>query len=196
MLGVGGERAESRGEGRLKLTGLLNGGTLTSSFARSNARDIDGPEETMNQDDANLSHEDENQEADAGQLIRLNEHDSYDPQLNTIGLTGMLEGVDLKKLDRQAQSFADQENAHGWTVVSDYFATGEGRHVYYLRSFASSETEARDHFRARFFKDASDEHWNWMLIGLELHRGAFWPEYLTGFQIPPDELEMHWQSQL
>jgi hypothetical protein len=150
----------------------------------------------MNQDDANLSHEDENQEVDAGQLIRLNEHDSYDPQLNTIGLTSMLEDVDLGKLDQQAQTIADEENTRGWTVVSDYFATGEGRHVYYLRSSARSEAEAREHFRARFFKDSDDQHWAWILIGLEVHPGAFWPEYLTGFLMPPDELEMHWQSRL
>jgi hypothetical protein len=50
---------------------------------------------------------------------------------------------------RQVQAFADQENAHGWTVVSDYCATGEGCHVYSLRSFTSSEAQARDHFRAR-----------------------------------------------
>jgi hypothetical protein len=150
----------------------------------------------MNQDDANTNPEGENQDVDSGNLVRLNEHYSYDPQLNTIGLTSALEGVDHEKLDRQAQTFADQENAHGWTVVSDYFATGEGRHVYYLRSGARTEEEARDEFRTRFFKDASDEHWNWMLIGLELHQGAFWPEYLTGFRMPPDELEMHWQSRL
>jgi hypothetical protein len=150
----------------------------------------------MNQNEANGNPGGEDQDADSGQLIRLNEHYSYDPQLNTIGLTSALEGVDHEKLNRQAQTFADQENTRGWTVVSDYFATGEGRHVYYLRSNASSEMEARDHFRARFFKDADDQHWAWMLIGLEVHRGAFWPEHLAGFQIPPDELEMHWQSRL
>jgi hypothetical protein len=59
-----------------------------------------------------------------------------------------------------------------------------------------SEEEARDEVRTRFFKDASNEHWNWILIGLEAHPGVFWPEYLTGFRMPPDELEMHWQSKL
>jgi hypothetical protein len=150
----------------------------------------------MNQDEANINPEGENQEVDSGNLVRLNEHYSYDPQLNTIGLTSALEGLDHEKLNRQAQTFANQENAHGWTVVSDYFATGEGRHVYYLRSNASSEAEAREEFRARFFKDADDNHWEWVLIGVEVHRGAFWPEYLTGFRMPPDELEMHWQSRL
>jgi hypothetical protein len=150
----------------------------------------------MNQDDANTNPEGENQDVGSGNLVRLNEHYSYDPQLNKIGLTSTLEGVDHEKLNRQAQIFTDQQNAGGWTVVSDYFATGEGRHVYYLRSSASSEEEARDHFRTRFFKDANDQHWAWVLIGLEVHRGAFWPEYLTGFRMPPDELEMHWQGRL
>jgi hypothetical protein len=98
----------------------------------------------MNHDEANLNLEGENQDVDSGNLVRLNEHYSYDPQLNTIGLTSALEGLDHEKLNRQAQTFANQENAHGWTVVSDYFATGEGRHVYYLRSSASSEAEARE----------------------------------------------------
>jgi hypothetical protein len=150
----------------------------------------------MNQNTDNGIPESGEQDADPGKLIRLNEHYSYDPRLNTIGLTSALEGLDIEKLDRQAQTFADQENTRGWTVVSDYFATGEGRHVYYLRSSASSEAEARDEFRTRFFKDANDEHWNWILIGLEVHRGAFWSDYLTGFRMPPDELEMHWQSRL
>jgi hypothetical protein len=148
----------------------------------------------VSQNEENTNPESMDQEVDAGKLIRLNEHYSYDPQLNTIALTSALEGVDHEKLTREAQTFTDQENAHGWTVVSDYFATGEGRHVYYLRSSASSETEAQDEFRTRFFKDADDQHWEWMLIGLEVHRGAFWPEYLTGFRMPPDTLEMHWQS--
>jgi hypothetical protein len=150
----------------------------------------------MNQDEENANPEGANQEVDAGKLIRLNEHYSYDPHLNTIALTGTLEGLDHEKLNRQAQTFADQENAFGWTVISDYFATGEGRHVYYLQSSARSEEEARDHFRTRFFKDTNDQHWAWVLIGLEVDRGAFWPEYLTEFRIPPDELEMHWQSRL
>ena len=150
----------------------------------------------MNQKEASANPEDKDHNVDSGKLIRLNEHYSYDPKLNTIGLTRALEGVDHEKLDRQAQTFADQENAHGWTVISDYFATGEGRHVHYLRSSASSEEEARGAFRARFFKDADDKHWEWVLIGVEVHRGAYWPEYLTGFRMPPDELEMHWQSRL
>jgi hypothetical protein len=148
----------------------------------------------MNPNDKDTNPQREDQDVDSGKGTQWYEPASNDPQPNTVGLTSMLDGVDLEKLDRQAQSFADQENAHGWTVVSDYFATGEGRHVYYLRSSVSSEAEARDHFKARFFKDADDQHWAWILIGLEVHRGAFWPEYLTGFRMPPDELEMHWQS--
>ena len=145
----------------------------------------------MNQDETNANLEDGDQDVDSGQLIRLNKHYSYDPKLNTIGLTSALEGLNHEKLDQQAKSFADQENTNGWTVVSDYFATGEGRHVYYLRSSADSEAEARDDFRARFFKDANDQYWDWILIGLKVHPGAFWPDYLTGFRMPPDELEMH-----
>ena len=148
----------------------------------------------MNQNETNANSEVEDQDVDSGQLIRLNKHYSYDPKLNTIGLTSALEGLDHEELDRQAKSFADQENKNGWTVVSDYFATGEGRHVYYLRSSADSEAGARDDFRSRFFKDANDQHWDWILIGLEVHPGAFWPEYLTGFRMPPDELEMHWEG--
>ena len=150
----------------------------------------------MNQNETNANHEDGDQDVDSDQLIRLNKHYSYDPKLNTIGLTSALEGVDHEKLDRQAKSFADQENTNGWTVISDYFATGEGRHVYYLRSSADSEAGARDDFRARFFKDANDQHWEWILVGLEVHQGAFWPEYVSGFQMPPDELELHWHSRM
>ena len=145
----------------------------------------------MNRNETNANSEVEDQDVDFGKLIRLNKHYSYDPKLNTIGLTSALEGLDHEKLDREAKSFADQENTNGWTVVSDYFATGEGRHVYYLPSSADSEAEARDDFRARFFKEADDKHWAWILIGLEVYPGAFWPEYLTGFRMPPDELEMH-----
>lgn len=148
----------------------------------------------MNHDDANANPEGLDRGANSAKLILLNEHYSYDPQLNTIGLTNALEGLDHEKLNQQAQAFADQENAHGWTVISDYFATGEGRHVHYLRSFSSTEAEARDEFRARFFKAADDQHWAWVLVGLEVHHGAFWPEYLTGFRIPPDALEMHFES--
>jgi hypothetical protein len=148
----------------------------------------------QNDNDASGNPEVEDQNADPGGLIRLNEHYSYDPKLNTIGLTSALEGVDHEKLNRQAQTFADQENANGWTVVSDYSATGEGRHVYYLRSFAGSEEAARADFRARFFKDADDQHWAWVLIGLEVHSGAFWPDYVVGYRMPPDELEMHFHS--
>ena len=150
----------------------------------------------MNQDETNANPEVGNQDVDAGQLIRLNAHYSYDPKLNTIGLTSALESVNHEKLDRQAKSFADQENTNGWTVIWDYFATGEGRHVYYLRSSADSEAATRDDFRARFFKDADDRHWEWILIGLEVHQGAFWPEYVSGFQMPPDELELHWHSRM
>ena len=150
----------------------------------------------MNRNETNANPDDGSQDVVSGQLIRLNKHYAYDPKLNTIGLTSALEGLDHEKLDRQAKSFADQENTNGWTVVSDYFATGEGRHVYYLKSYSSSEAQARDHFRARFFKDADDQLWAWILIGLEVHSGAFWPEYLTRFQMPPDELEMHWRSRL
>jgi hypothetical protein len=150
----------------------------------------------LNQDEAKANPEGENQDVDSGNLVRLNEHYSYDPQLNTIALTSALEGLDHEKLNRQAQTFANQENAHGWTVIWDYFATGEGHHIYYLRSSASSEAEARDEFKARFFKDADEQHWEWVLLGLEVHPGALWPEYLAGFRMPPDELEMHWQSRL
>ena len=150
----------------------------------------------MNRNETNANLEVENLDVDSAQLIRLNELYSDDPKLNTIGLTSALEGLDHEKLDRQAKSFADQENTNGWTVVSDYFATGEGRHIYYLRSYSSSEAQARDHFRSRFFKDANDQLWAWILIGLEVHQGAFWPEYLTGFQMPPDELELHWHSRM
>jgi hypothetical protein len=151
---------------------------------------------SQNDDNENPQGEDqsEDQKVESDKLIRLNEHYSYDPQLNTIGLTSALEGIDHAGLERQAQTFAARENTQGWTVVSDYSATGEGRHVYYLRSFAGSEEAARDEFRARFFQDADDQHWAWVLIGLEVHRGAFWPEYLAGYRMPPDELEMHWQS--
>jgi hypothetical protein len=40
------------------------------------------------------------------------------------------------------------------------------------------------------------KQWAWVLIGLEVNRGAFWPEELIGFWMPPDELEMHWQCRL
>jgi hypothetical protein len=48
----------------------------------------------------------------------------------------------------------------------------------------------------RVFRFYSDFTPNWILIGLKAHPGVFWPEYLTGFRMPPDELEMHWQSKL
>jgi hypothetical protein len=98
------------------------------------------------------------------------------------------------KLEHAANPFLSALNASGWTVISDYAATGEGRHVYFLRSFASSESEAQNEFRAHFFKDADDERWAWVLTGIEVHPGAFWPEFLPGFRTPPDSLEMHWKS--
>lgn len=131
-----------------------------------------------------------------GTLIRLNEFYSYHPGLNTIGLTSRLIGVDVEVLERQVQAFADQNNAEGWTVFHDYSATGEGRHIYYLRSHASSEAAARADFKARFFNDANDRLWEWVLIGLEVYSGTFWPDYLVEYRMPPDELEMHWHSRL
>jgi hypothetical protein len=67
----------------------------------------------MNQNEANENLEVEDQDVGPGKLIWLNEHYSYDPQLNTISLTSALEGLDHEKLNRQAQTFANQENAHG-----------------------------------------------------------------------------------
>jgi hypothetical protein len=63
----------------------------------------------MNHDEANINPEGENQDIDSGNLVRLNDYYSYDPQLNTIGLTSTLERLDHEKLDRQAQTFVDQE---------------------------------------------------------------------------------------
>jgi hypothetical protein len=40
------------------------------------------------------------------------------------------------------------------------------------------------------------KQWAWVLIGLEVNRGAFWPEERIEFWMPPDELEMHWQCRL
>ena len=129
-----------------------------------------------------------------GGLIRLNEYWSYNPQLHTIGLTSTLEQIDMGKLKTQTQVYANQVNAQGWTLTIDYFATGEGRHVYYLRSHASNEQEARVHFQEHFFAEVSEDAWAFWSLGLQIHRGVYWPEFLSGFLIPPSELEMHWSS--
>jgi hypothetical protein len=128
-------------------------------------------------------------------LIRLNEFWSYHPKLHTIGLTTTLEQFDMTKIEQRRQALANDANAGGWTLSIDHFATAEGRHVYYLRSRTASEEEARDHFRRFFFADLNDDDWNQWSLSLHVHRGAFWPDYLTGMQVPPEELEMHWYSQ-
>jgi hypothetical protein len=132
---------------------------------------------------------------DANGLIRLNEFWSYHPKLHTIGLTKTLEQIDMDKFERQSQSNANEANARGLTLMIDYAASGEGRHVYYLRVLGMSEDEARDYFRSHFFVDLSDDDWTKWSAGLHVHRGAYWPEFLHGFLVPPDELEMHWFAQ-
>lgn len=127
-------------------------------------------------------------------LIRLNEYWSYDPALHSIGLTVLLEQVDLKKLEAQTQTLADSQNARGWTVTFDYAATGEGRCVCLLRSHEKTEADARAHFRERFFADSDDQAWTYWNQGVEVHPGAYWPEYIKGYTTPPDELEMRWES--
>jgi hypothetical protein len=116
-----------------------------------------------------------------------------DSRANTVDPTGPFAGFG-DEFERQLKALTSRINAEGWTVISDYSATGEGRHVYYLRSNAGSEVEARDAFRARFFANADEERWAWELIGVEVHRGAFWPDFLKGYRTPPDVLEMHWPS--
>jgi hypothetical protein len=58
-----------------------------------------------------------------------------------------------------------------------------------------SEDEARDYFRSHFFTDLNDDDWTKWSVGLHVHRGAYWPEFLHGFSEPPDQLEMHWFAQ-
>jgi hypothetical protein len=129
---------------------------------------------------------------DANGLIRLNEHWSYHPKLHSIGLTKTLEQIDMDKFERQSQANANEANAQGLTLTIDHAATGEGRHVYYLRVLGMSEVEARAYFRDHFFADLSDDDWNKWSVGLLVYRGAYWPDYLHGFLEPPDQLEMHW----
>jgi hypothetical protein len=131
---------------------------------------------------------------DLGDLIRLNEYWSYHPRLHTIGLTSTLKQIDMGTLDAQTQVHANGVNARGWTLTIDYAATGEGRHTFYLRSYAASKDEARAQFRKHFFAEVSENDWGFWNLGLQIFRGTYWPEYLAGFSIPPDELQMHWSS--
>jgi hypothetical protein len=128
-------------------------------------------------------------------LVRMNEFWSYDPRTHTIGLTTMLEGIDHAKLEAQVSAAAQQVNASGWTVLIDYMATGEGRHVWYKRSHAATESEAIEDFRTQFFGDDTPEAWAFWSKGIEVYPGAFFPNYITGYRIPPNELKMYWQSQ-
>jgi hypothetical protein len=128
-------------------------------------------------------------------LIRLNEFWSYHPKLHTIGLSATLEQFDMTKIEQRRQALANDANAGGWTLTIDHFATAEGRHVYFLRSRTASEDEARAHFRRYFFADLNDDDWTQWSLGLHAHRGAFWPDFLSGMQVPPDELEMHWYTE-
>ena len=87
-----------------------------------------------------------------------------------------------------------ERNARGWTVFIDYQATGEGRHVWYLRSGADSESNATAEFKKTFFANASNESWVYWSQGMEVHNRAFWPSFLNSTPIPPDRVEMHWKS--
>jgi hypothetical protein len=133
---------------------------------------------------------------DPNALVRMNEFWSYDPRTHTIGLTSMLEGIDHAKLEAQVAVVAHQVNATGWTVLIDYMATGEGRHVWYKRSHASTEAEAIEDFRMRFFSDDTPEAWEFWSKGLEVYPGAFFPSFISDYRVPPNELEMHWESPL
>jgi hypothetical protein len=141
-------------------------------------------------DQRNLEH------ANPSTLVRMNEYWSYDPRSHMIGLTTMLEGIDHVKLEAQAATFASQVNANGWTVLIDYMATGEGRHVWYKRSQAVTEPEAIEDFRIQFFGNDTPEAWEFWSKGIEVYPGAFFPNYISGYRVPPSELEMHWESQM
>ena len=128
-------------------------------------------------------------------LITFDQNWAYDPILNMIGPVKELERLNLEQIARDKQASADQINSVGLTLVWDYFATGEGRRVCYLRT-ELDEVQAREAFRKRFFANLADQDWMWIADGLEVHRGTFWPDFLNGYRTPPDSLEMHWYSQL
>jgi hypothetical protein len=132
---------------------------------------------------------------DPSGLVRMNEFWSYDPRTHMIGLTSVLERLDHTKLERQASAFAAKVNAGGWTVIIEYFATGEGTHVWYQRVHGGTKIAAIANFRETFFANDSDEAWAFWSIGMMVYEGTHWPEFVKGYRIPPDTLEMHWQSQ-
>jgi hypothetical protein len=136
------------------------------------------------------------EQIDPNALVRMNDYWSYDPRSHTIGLTSVLVGLDHAKLEEIASSVAAKVNAEGWTLLIDYFATGEGTHVWYKRVHDGTREAAVASFRASFFADSTEEAWAFWSQGLEVHEGSHWPEYVKGCKIPPDSLEMHWQSQL
>jgi hypothetical protein len=132
--------------------------------------------------------------ATAESLVRMNEYWSYDPSTHSIGLTTMLEAGRLAENRTAFLSSVAALNAQGWTLIIDYAATGEGRHVWYQRSHASSKALAIEEFRETFFKHDDDKAWTFWSQGLEVHQGAYWPEYVKGYVMPPSQLEMHWES--
>ncbi len=139
---------------------------------------------------SNLEH------SDPSDLVRMNEFWSYDPRTHTISLTSLLEEIDHAKLEAQVSVVAHHVNATGWTVLIDYMATGEGRHVWYKRSHAATEAEAIDDFRTQFFGNDTPEAWAFWSKGIEVYPGASFPDYISGYRVPPNELEMHWESPL
>jgi hypothetical protein len=80
----------------------------------------------------------------------------------------------------------------GTTVIFDETEVGVGRQVYYLYSETSNQQEALKEFRRRFFKRAPADHWTWIVRGLSLHSGRYWPKSLAKFPSPPNVLEAHW----
>jgi hypothetical protein len=105
-------------------------------------------------------------------LVRLNEFWSYDPRSHMIGQTSFLEGLDHTKLERQASAFAAKVNAGGWTVIIEYFATGEGTHVWYQRVHGGTKIAAIANFRETFFANDSDEAWAFWSIGMTVYEGS------------------------
>jgi hypothetical protein len=135
------------------------------------------------------------EQTDPNALVRLNEYWSYDPRMHMVGLTSVLTGLDHEKAERQASAIAAEAYAGGWTVIIEYFATGEGTHVWYQRVYGGTKEGAIETFRSTFFANDSEEAWAFWSIGVTVHVGAFWPGYVKGYRTPPDTLEMHWQSQ-
>lgn len=57
-----------------------------------------------------------------------------------------------------------------YTLIIDYFATGEGRHVWIARVGALNKEDAKDKFRKAFVTFANDKAaWDYYSIGLDIY---------------------------